>query len=62
MYSDIQNHGFGGSDDQDLMDCAPDLLYPYNPGIVVFQTGSNDYVHVKGNVNYSFHKNTKLSN
>lgn len=44
----VQNHGFGGSDDQDLMDYAGELLYPYAPKIVVFQTGSNDYVHAEG--------------
>jgi lysophospholipase L1-like esterase len=40
----VQNHGFGGSTDQDLMDYAGKLLYPYEPGIVFFQTGSNDLV------------------
>ncbi len=44
----VQNHGFGGSDDQNLMDFADRLLYPYQPKIVVFQTGSNDYVAAKG--------------
>lgn len=44
----VQNHGFGGSDDAGLMKYAEKLLYPYDPKIVVFQTGSNDYVHVDG--------------
>ena len=44
----VQNHGFGGSTDQDLMDRAERLLYPYNPAIVVFQTGSNDCAQLKG--------------
>ena len=44
----VQNHGFGGSTDQDLMDRAERLLYPYHPAIVVFQTGSNDCAQLKG--------------
>ena len=44
----VQNHGFGGSDDAALMEYASVLLYPYNPQIVVFQTGSNDYVRAEG--------------
>lgn len=39
-----QNHGFGGSADDDLMRHAEKLLYPYEPSIVVFQSGSNDFV------------------
>jgi lysophospholipase L1-like esterase len=38
----IQNHGFGGSIDDLLLRCAPQLLYPYQPSVAVFQTGSND--------------------
>lgn len=38
----VQNHGFGGSTDNDLMAYAEDFLYPYEPNIVFFQTGSND--------------------
>lgn len=30
------------------MKYADKLLYPYNPKIVFFQTGSNDYVNLKG--------------
>lgn len=45
----VQNHGFGGSTDNDLVARAERLLYPYNPAIVVFQTGSNDYVSLSGN-------------
>lgn len=44
----VQNHGFGGSTDKLLMEYADQILYPYNPSIVVFQTGSNDYVGMKG--------------
>ena len=44
----VQNHGFGGSTDQDLMDRAERLLYPYQPAVVVFQTGSNDCAQLKG--------------
>ncbi|MGN0744688.1 MAG: GDSL-type esterase/lipase family protein [Christensenellales bacterium] len=44
----VQNHGFGGSTDKDLVERAEKLLYPYNPQIVFFQTGSNDYVSLKG--------------
>lgn len=44
----VQNHGFGGSNDQNLIDFAPELLYPYKPQIIVFQTGSNDYTAAEG--------------
>lgn len=44
----VQNHGFGGSTDSLLIKYADKLLYPYEPSIIVFQTGSNDYVHIKG--------------
>ena len=44
----VQNHGFGGSTDKDLVERANKLLYPYKPQIVFFQTGSNDYVSLKG--------------
>lgn len=44
----VQNHGFGGSADADLMKYADKLLYPYQPQIVVFQTGSNDYTQEEG--------------
>lgn len=44
----VQNHAFGGSNDQNLTDYADRLLYPYHPRIIVFQTGSNDYVSVNG--------------
>lgn len=44
----VQNHGFGGSTDKDLVQRADKLLYPYNPRVVVFQTGSNDYVGLPG--------------
>ncbi len=47
----VQNHGFGGSTDKDLVERADKLLYPYNPLVVFFQTGSNDYVSLKGNDN-----------
>lgn len=44
----VQNHGFGGSTDKLLVEYAPVLLYPYQPDVVFFQTGSNDYVHLSG--------------
>ena len=44
----VQNHGFGGCTDEDLLYYADKLLYPYHPDIVFFQTGSNDYVDLKG--------------
>lgn len=44
----VQNHGFGGCTDKDLAHYADKLLYPYHPAIVFFQTGSNDYVSLKG--------------
>lgn len=47
----VQNHGFGGSTDKDLVERADKLLYPYKPQIVFFQTGSNDYISLKGTDN-----------
>lgn len=44
----VQNHGFGGSTDKLLVEYADKLLYPYDPSIVFFQTGSNDYVSLSG--------------
>lgn len=44
----VQNHAFGGSRDVDLMEYAGQMLIPYHPRIVVFQTGSNDYVEMDG--------------
>lgn len=44
----VQNHAFGGSTDKDLVEYADEILYPYQPRIVFFQTGSNDYVTIKG--------------
>lgn len=44
----VQNHGFGGSTDKLLVEYADILLYPYQPDIVFFQTGSNDYVSLSG--------------
>jgi hypothetical protein len=44
----VQNHGFGGSTDKDLVHYADKILYPYVPNIVIFQTGSNDYVQAEG--------------
>ncbi len=39
----VQNHGFGGSNDIDLMARAKSLLYPYQPRVLVVQSGSNDF-------------------
>lgn len=44
----VQNHGFGGSTDKLLVRYADRILYPYEPKIVFFQTGSNDYVELPG--------------
>lgn len=44
----VQNHGFGGSTDKLLVQYADRILYPYEPAIVFFQTGSNDYVELPG--------------
>lgn len=44
----VQNHGFGGSTDKLLVQFADRLLYPYEPKIIFFQTGSNDYVELPG--------------
>ncbi len=40
----VQNHGFGGSTDADLIRYANRLLFQYQPYAVFFQTGSNDYM------------------
>jgi len=40
----VENHAFGGSTDKDLEYWAKYMLYPYQPALVFFQTGSNDYV------------------
>ena len=44
----VQNHGFGGSTDKMLVQYAEQILYPYEPKLVFFQTGSNDYVVESG--------------
>ncbi len=44
----VQNHAFGGSTDADLMEFADQILYPYEPSVIVLQTGSNDYVNLSG--------------
>lgn len=44
----VQNHGFGGSTDKMLVKHAEEILYPYDPHIVFFQTSSNDYVKLSG--------------
>lgn len=44
----VVNSGFGGSTDKLMVEYADRLLYPYHPKIVFFQTGSNDYVEIKG--------------
>lgn len=45
----IQNHAFGGSTDSNLVEYADRLVYPYNPAVLVLQTGSNDYPGLTGN-------------
>ena len=44
----VANCGFGGSTDKLMVEYAEELLYPYGPSIVFFQTGSNDYVEMSG--------------
>lgn len=44
----VQNHGFGGSTDKMLVDFADRILIPYQPDVVFFQTGSNDYITLSG--------------
>lgn len=44
----VVNSGFDGSTDKLMVQYADKLLYPYNPQIVFFQTGSNDYVEMSG--------------
>ncbi len=44
----VQNHGIGGSTDLFLVRYADRMLFPYDPKIVFFQTGSNEYVQMKG--------------
>lgn len=43
-----QNHGFGGCTDSFLIKYADRILFPYEPKIVFFQTGSNEYVQMRG--------------
>lgn len=38
----VQNHGIGGSTDEELLRYADRLLYPFNPSIAFLQTGSNE--------------------
>jgi len=44
----VLNQAFGGSTDIDLVHFANEAVFPYNPSIVFFQTGSNDYVNLEG--------------
>lgn len=44
----VANCGFGGSTDKLMLEYADELLYPYAPKIIFLQTGSNDYVSMKG--------------
>lgn len=44
----VQNHGIGGSTDIFLIKYAEKMLFPYEPKIVFFQTGSNEYTQLKG--------------
>ena len=45
-----QNHGFGGATDVLLMHYAERILIPYEPSIVVVQSGSNDYMGLTGSL------------
>ncbi len=42
----VHNHSVGGVTDKQLLDAAPELLYPYNPKVVMLLTGSNDYANI----------------
>lgn len=44
----VINHGFGGSTDVDMVHYANTAAFPYEPAIIVFQTGSNDYGGLEG--------------
>lgn len=44
----VQNHAFGGSIDAELVGYSDQILFPYEPKVVFFQTGSNDYVQLIG--------------
>ena len=44
----VQNHAFGGCTDVELVGYAKKVLFPYEPAVIFFQTGSNDYVEQKG--------------
>lgn len=44
----VQNHAFGGSTDAELVGYSDQLLFPYEPAVVFFQTGSNDYGQMEG--------------
>jgi lysophospholipase L1-like esterase len=44
----IINNGFGGSDDKRLVKYVDKLVFPYEPELVFFQTGSNDYLNIQG--------------
>lgn len=48
----VSNGGFGGSTDELMTSYAGELLYPYNPKIVFFQTASNDFASMGGNDEY----------
>ena len=39
----VQNHGIGGTTDKIMMKFAQELVFDYEPKVVFFQTGSNDY-------------------
>ena len=42
----VHNHSVGGVTDKQLLEAAPELLYPYNPKVVMLLTGSNDYANI----------------
>lgn len=60
----VQNHAFGGSTDPMLVEYADRLLFPYEPAIVVFQTGSNDFASMIGSdeamLNASFSRKVEM--
>ena len=48
----VSNGGFGGSTDELMSHYAEELLYPYHPKIVFFQTASNDFASIGGSDEY----------
>ena len=52
----VSNNGFGGSTDELMMKYADELLFPYHPKVVFFQTASNDFANMSGSDEYKLEK------